>query len=353
MLPLIKPIRQHLKEKYGIAPIYICVTHKGKRAYQSTGVKIKEKNWIEGKVTGPNAAGMNAIITRKVKEIEDIYIQQSLTGQIDLKKKKKLDFDFYKYAKTYIENNKNKLQPTTILSYDGIVSKFHTFAGDVKIQNITTGMLQSFENSLYKEGLSGNRVNKIFTILKGIALNAEKTYGVDIRPFKIHKVAAYQPPARDFLNEDQILDLEELELTGEMKTTRDYFLIACKTGLRYSDLRGIASKITGNRIILTTQKTGQSISLPVNDDLLDLINSVGELPNPTQIHRHLKVIGEKIGLPNLHFHTSRHTAATSLISAGVDIYTVSKILCHTSVKTTSIYAKVIDKKMDSALSLIQ
>ena len=52
------------------------------------------------------------------------------------------------------------------------------------------------------------------------------------------------------------------------------------------------------------------------------------------------------------FHTSRHTNATLLLSLGVDLYTVSKLLGHTQIKTTQIYAKIVDKKKDDAVNMI-
>ena len=52
------------------------------------------------------------------------------------------------------------------------------------------------------------------------------------------------------------------------------------------------------------------------------------------------------------FHCSRHTFATMMLTLGADIYTVSKLLGHTKVETTQIYAKIINKKKDDAVSLI-
>ena len=49
-------------------------------------------------------------------------------------------------------------------------------------------------------------------------------------------------------------------------------------------------------------------------------------------------------------HSARHTYATMLLTCGVDLYTVSKLLGHTQVKTTQIYAKVIDQKKDEAVN---
>ena len=54
----------------------------------------------------------------------------------------------------------------------------------------------------------------------------------------------------------------------------------------------------------------------------------------------------------MNFHTTRHTFATMLLTLGADIYTVSKLLGRTNVKTTQIYAKIVNKKKDDAVSLV-
>ena len=52
------------------------------------------------------------------------------------------------------------------------------------------------------------------------------------------------------------------------------------------------------------------------------------------------------------FHLSRHTFATMMLTLGADLYTTSKLLGHTQVKTTQIYAKIVDKKKDEAVNLV-
>lgn len=53
------------------------------------------------------------------------------------------------------------------------------------------------------------------------------------------------------------------------------------------------------------------------------------------------------------FHTSRHTYATLQLANGTDIYTVSKMLGHTNVRTTQLYTKVVDKKKENAANAIK
>ncbi len=68
---------------------------------------------------------------------------------------------------------------------------------------------------------------------------------------------------------------------------------------------------------------------------------------------HIKEWAKKAGIEkNLSFHTSRHTFATMMLTLGVDLYTVSKLLGHSNVKTTQIYAKIVDSKKVKAVHLL-
>ncbi|MNR24363.1 Tyrosine recombinase XerC [compost metagenome] len=102
--------------------------------------------------------------------------------------------------------------------------------------------------------------------------------------------------------------------------------------------------------------------MPISDQALDLCGEprlpgqlvFEDLPDPSWISRPLKKWVESAGIrKNITFHCFRHTFATLQLSSGTDIYTVSKMLGHTNVKTTEIYAKVIDEKKNRASQAIQ
>ena len=77
------------------------------------------------------------------------------------------------------------------------------------------------------------------------------------------------------------------------------------------------------------------------------------LQYPTYINVVLKTWAQNSGInKTITFHTARHTFATMMLTLGADLYTTSKLLGHTQVKTTQIYAKIVDKKKDEAVNLV-
>ena len=108
------------------------------------------------------------------------------------------------------------------------------------------------------------------------------------------------------------------------------------------------------------QKNSKPISLPLPAKALSWLPERGEpessvfsLPSRTNLRKHLQKWAEQAGLErHLHFHLSRHTYGTMLITAGVDLYTASKMMGHADVRPTQVYAKIVDKKKEEAVSLI-
>ena len=129
------------------------------------------------------------------------------------------------------------------------------------------------------------------------------------------------------------------------------------TDLRWSDI-----SVNGGRhfVSVVMQKNSKPISLPLPAKALSWLPERGEpessvfsLPSRTNLRKHLQKWAEQAGLErHLHFHLSRHTYGTMLITAGVDLYTASKMMGHADVRPTQVYAKIVDKKKEEAVSLI-
>ena len=171
----------------------------------------------------------------------------------------------------------------------------------------------------------------------------------------------------------EYLTVQELKALAEVPTdspnTKQTFLFCCFTGLRHSDMaalrwRDIQQTDTGEIIRLSSmKKTKQPVTVPLGAQakawLPDRNGASPEekvfphAPTISTADRALKHMAQQAGIEkNLTFHCSRHTFATLTLTAGGDIYTTSKLLGHTSVLTTEIYAEVVNEKKVAAVNLL-
>jgi integrase len=146
---------------------------------------------------------------------------------------------------------------------------------------------------------------------------------------------------------------------------KNAFLFSCFTGLRFSDIRGLTwGKIRkdneGKTFISYTQKKTQKWeNLPLSNEAMKFLPERGNAGDDDVVYRLsnggyengiLKTWAKSAGIDKrVTFHVARHTNATLLLSLGAPIETVSKILGHANIKTTQIYAKVIDKSKRDAV----
>jgi site-specific recombinase XerD len=151
------------------------------------------------------------------------------------------------------------------------------------------------------------------------------------------------------------------------------FVFSCYTGLAYIDLmklkeKNITTGMDGDRWLFTTRKkTNNSVRVPLLQQALEIINKYKDDPRamaagtlfPTisnqKLNSYLKEIADLCGInKNLTFHLARHTFATTVtLTNGVPIESVSKMLGHSSIKTTQVYAKVIEKKLSEDMKSLK
>lgn len=173
---------------------------------------------------------------------------------------------------------------------------------------------------------------------------------------------------RSYLTIEEVKKLYETPFPSSPHT-KTIFLFGCMTGLRYSDI--VALKwdnldfLQGGEVMMTIRqiKTKNSITVPLSKEAIKLLPNkrsnesspyvFGEKICHRTVSEHLEKWIKKAGISkHVSFHTSRHTFATMMLTLGADLYTVSKLLGHTNIKTTQIYAEVINQKKKDAIDLI-
>lgn len=171
------------------------------------------------------------------------------------------------------------------------------------------------------------------------------------------------------------LTLHEIQkiIDTEYKPDNDIkpaFLFCCFSGLRYSDVQKLTwGEITVSpegyaQIETNMQKTGKDITIPLSDNALKWLPERSDQPSASRIFYklpdqvtnadvRLRTIIKKAGITkHVTFHVARHTFATLTLTYGADLYTVSKLLGHSNIRTTQIYAKIVDESKRKAVNLI-
>lgn len=207
------------------------------------------------------------------------------------------------------------------------------------------------------------------------ALGAAESDGLIISPARRvkaedKKVIKGDGTQREFLTAEELGRMEATLVRNE--ETKRAFLFACYTGLRISDIISLTygdirqeQAATGQRIYIvrkTMVKTRRVVSVPLSKKALSYLpadfsqkskdTKVFNLPTVGAVNDSLKTWAKDAKVDKVvTFHTSRHTFATLALTLGVDVFTTSKLLGHQNVRTTQIYAEVIDAKKEQAISL--
>jgi len=179
---------------------------------------------------------------------------------------------------------------------------------------------------------------------------------------------------RESLTKEELTRLETKQFKIErLQQVLDMFLFSCYTGLAYVDLAeltpgNIITGIDGNLWISTNRaKTETSVRVPLLPRAKELMEKYADDPRALnsgtvfpvisnqRMNGYLKEIAEICGISkDLTFHIARHTFATTVtLSNGVPIESVSKMLGHTSIRTTQIYAKVVESKLSEDMGRLQ
>ncbi len=169
---------------------------------------------------------------------------------------------------------------------------------------------------------------------------------------------------REYITHQELQALANAQCKHQV--LKDAFLFSCLTGLRWSDISKliwleVRDEKEGSRLIFKQKKTsGQEYQYISNqarrilgkrkneDDLVFQGLKYGAHFNAEILRWCMRAGITK----HITFHSARHTHAILLLENGADIYTVSKILGHKEIRTTQIYAKIVDKKKKEAANLI-
>lgn len=191
-----------------------------------------------------------------------------------------------------------------------------------------------------------------------IVLNrAERLGELPLNPSKSTRIPAIKRTERVYLTAEELRQMKAHPYACEPLGRA--FLFACFCGLRISDVAALRwEDIQGSRIVKKIVKTGRVEYIDLNAQAVEMLGERGSgrvFRIPVRACDTGKPLRKWAAECNIHkhisFHTSRHTFAVLMLSAGVDIYTLSRLLGHSSVTTTQIYADIVDARRRAAVDM--
>lgn len=380
------------------ANIYIRVTLNGIRVNISLKKKINVSTWDEklqrAKGTDKDSRILNLYLNEvqsKVYRIYEDFKREEVPFTSQMVKAKflgedKTRFSFQNLVEYYNEKMQHKLHKNTMGQYKTSQRYMGEFVlkeyklTDIPLSNLEYSFIIGFEDFLRsyipKSGQSkigNNTAMKHIKRLRRMVTLAYRMKWIDRDPFVNFKMKI-EKKERGFLTDFELLSIEGLSSTIErIMVVKDLFVFSCYTGISYVDIvqlteDNIVIGIDGSPWIMAKRvKTGAPFKIPLLPKAAILIdkykdhyrtnNTSNLLPKLSnqKLNSYLKEIADLCGIKkNLTFHMARHTFATTVtLSNGVPIETVSKLLGHTKLSTTQIYARVVERKVSEDMALLK
>ena len=386
------------RAKNDLAVIYARITINGKKLNISLKRKADVRLWdpTKQRVNGkcPNSKELNEFLDQEYSRLFQCYQELKIQGKVlvpETVKKKYFGEDerLFSVEDIILYHNDNmfsKLRGNTSRLYITSQNYIRQFIfkeykrKDLYLKELDYSFLLRFEKYLrtvrprhYQKNLQHNAVMKHIQRLRKMVTLAFHLEWIERDPFVKFR-AHLIPKEREFLSKEELRQIESFDnLEERLAVVRDLFVFSCYTGVSYADLMALtpSNLVIGiNRkvwIVTQREKNGNPVKVPLLSKPLDLIakykmhpkcmvnNSLFPRISNQKVNAYLKEIAALCGIKkNVTFHLGRHTFATIVtLTNGVPIETVSKMLGHSKLSTTQIYAKVIERKVSDDMEILQ
>ena len=365
-----EPVR--LREKAlanGVRSLYLDIYVNGKRSYEFLKLYLIPETNPQAKVQNDNT--MRAANTIKLNRILEITNNKAGLKNTSIRAKMLL--------KDWMENFRKAQEQKGVKDQKLIHNTIRALTAyniNVAMRDVNRDYIVGLTNFLRNEYRSprGKKlkdysvINYLGCLRNALNMAVREDVIADNPIMKLSTQDKVKAPEsqREFLTIEEVQKLEATD--SPYPHIKQAFLFACYTGLRCSDVRSITwGKIVkdGEKFRLHTVmfKTKRPFYIPLSKKAMQWMPERGDKTDndliferiPVQVNTklYLQPWLDKAGITKpITFHCSRHTFGTMMLTLGADIYTTSKLLGHTKVEVTQIYAKIINKKKDDAVSLI-
>lgn len=364
-----EPIRLRMKDlSNGNKSLYLDIYRAGKRSYEYLKMYLIPETDYNAKMQNQaTLTAANAIKSKRI--IEMINSEAGIKQEADTPKVYLLE-----WMETYMESQakRGKKDRSQIKKAIDILKAYgaETVTMDMIDKPFCQGYINYLTTEYHPKGktVSNFTIHTYYQVVNG-ALNAAVRADI-LRENPFNKISSsekiHKPESkREYMTIDEVRSLIKTPTSNE--AVKGAYLFSCFCGLRISDIKGLTWENvycdSGQyHLEVMMQKTKSPLYLPLSSEALKWLPERGnksgkekvfKLPSSAGINKLLKTWAQKAGVSkHITFCTARYTFATMMLTLGADLYTTSKLLGHTDMRTTQIYAKIVNRKKDEAVNLV-
>ncbi len=356
----------------GNVSLYLATYVRGQREYEFLRLYlIPEKTRDDRQRNRETLALANSIKAQRIVEI-----QNGMHGFNTVGKERMSLFDYFL---AQAEKRKKQDSNSSYGSWISTLNHLHRYErrNDITFADITQRWVQGFRDYLDREGcnmrtrndrrpLSPNSKQEYFGKLKAALRQAYNDGIIRDNPTRSTNGFHHEEVTREYLTLEEIRTLAATDC--DRPEVKRAFLFSCLTGLRRSDVEKLTwdevTQLDGRtQLVFRQKKTGGQEYLDITPQAAQLAGArgaaagdsrvFGNIFAPPTTNKVLRTWTRRAGIgKHITFHCARHTFAVLMLTLDTDIYTVSKLLGHRELRTTQIYAKIVDRKKQQAVDNI-
>lgn len=338
--------------------VYLLLTHQYRKKLINTKIKVDRKYWKNNRVLPGHegASDINLILGTIEGKINKIKVhwrlaekQLTIPKLVEEFQSNTPDFDFISFFRHHLE--KQDFAANTHRAQKSILTKLEAFRPNLPFSDINEAFFLQYKKHLKKKyGNNDTTIQSNFKTIKKylkIACDDGVRLGMDVKKLKVEKfrsTAVYLFPGevaalKKYFSNDYLNPAHRLPLA--------YFLTACYTGMRISDLQKFKSELVKDRATFNQVKTNNFQSMKLNKEIRAILEKTPEFftdnLSDQKINAHLKTIADVCKIEkNLTMHVARHTFATTWLRNGGSLVKLQKLLGHTDIKTTMVYSHILE-----------
>lgn len=367
--------RKKTASRQNRAAVELLITYDRKKKYMSTGVKVLPQNWKDAKIVNlPDAEELNDSLDILLRDVRKVLNDMYKSGCVCLdeipsmlKRMKNEGMTFLQFCEERMLVRQHGITEDSKERYERFMRFFREWGKIKWFSDISDSKIVELDKVLDAKGLKPySKWNNYHRFLNSFIIDAIDEGRIRRNPYRYVKIDKEKSKGGlgKYLTKEEFDAIKSLSnLTESMERVRDLFVFQTYTCTAYTDLASfnpdlIEEDKKGRKIYVANRgKTDVEFTLLVLPDALRILEKYdGKLPiiSNVKYNEYLKVLAQAAGIDKpISSHWARHTGATLLLNAGVEMEIVAKILGHSSTKITrAVYAKLLDSTVADAMESI-